>query len=95
MNNYEGVFILRATLDKDAQEKLIEEIKAVIKKNKGEIVEFQNWGKKRLTFQIKKQQEGVYCFSDFRVAPDLVKKVEQVLKLNDSILRIMVVRKES
>jgi small subunit ribosomal protein S6 len=95
MNNYEGVFILKASLDNDAQEKLLEEIKAIISKHKGTAGEVQNWGKKKFTFDIKKQSEGFYYCFDFSVDPEAVRKIESLLKLNDQILRVMIINKES
>lgn len=50
MNNYEAVFIFRANLDNDAQEKLVNEIKEVITKHKGEVEQVQTWGKRKFTF---------------------------------------------
>jgi small subunit ribosomal protein S6 len=93
MNNYEGVFILRASLDNDAQEKVIEQIKEVITKSKGKMGQVQSWGKKKFTFLINKQSEGSYYCIDFDLNPSAVKKVESTLKLNDSILRIMIINK--
>jgi small subunit ribosomal protein S6 len=95
MNNYEGVFILKAALDNDGQEKLVEEIKAVIVKHKGTSGEVQNWGKKKFTFDIKKQAEGFYYCIDFSVDPAAVKKIESLFKLNDDILRVMIINKDS
>ncbi|MFH1459807.1 MAG: 30S ribosomal protein S6 [Candidatus Omnitrophota bacterium] len=95
MNKYEGVFILKANLDKDAQEKVIEEIKEVVTKNKGEVEQVQNWGKRKFTFLIKKQIEGFYFLIDFSLKSTHVKKIENSFKLNDSILRFMIIRKES
>ena len=92
--NYEAVFILRANLDKDAQEKLVEEIKGTIEKNKGEATQVQTWGKRKLTFLIKKQSEGTYYLVLFKLSPDMVKKVENVFKLNDSILRVLIIKKK-
>ena len=95
MNNYEAVFIFRANLDKDAQEKLIEEIKELIVKNKGEVEQVQSWGKRKFTFLIKKQSEGTYYLVLFKLASAAVKKIESIFKLNDSILRVLIIRKES
>ena len=95
MNSYEGVFILKASLDNDAQEKLVEEIKAVINKNKGTSGEVQTWGKKKFTFDNKKQSEGFYYCLDFSLDPSSVKKIESMFKLNDDILRVMIISKKS
>ena len=95
MNNYEGVFIFKANLDNDLQEKLVTEIKEVITKNKGEVENVQSWGKRKFTFLINKQSEGIYYLVLFKLKADSVKKIESIFKLNDSILRVLIIRKES
>ncbi|MBU4477727.1 MAG: 30S ribosomal protein S6 [Candidatus Omnitrophica bacterium] len=95
MNKYEGIFILKVSLDNDAQQKLVEEIKEIITKNKGEIEQVQSWGKRKLAYPIKKQSEGIYYLIDFKLLPEMVKKIESVLKLNELILRVMTIKKES
>lgn len=95
MKNYEAVFIFRANLDNDAQEKLVNEIKEVITKQKGEVEDVQTWGKRKLTFLINKQSEGTYYLVLFKLTAAAVKKIENIFKLNDSILRVLIIRKES
>ncbi|MBI4845372.1 MAG: 30S ribosomal protein S6 [Candidatus Omnitrophica bacterium] len=93
MNNYESVFIVKAALDSTAQEKLLEEIKNTITKNNGEITQVQPWGKKKLAYLIEKQSDGIYYFLEFKLIPALVKKIDNLFKLNESILRVMIIRK--
>ena len=95
MNSYEAVFILSAALDADAAEKTVEDIKSVITKNKGEVADVQNWGKKRFSFLIKKQVEGYYYLANFQIDPLMIKKLESTYRLNDSILRVLIVRKDA
>ena len=95
MNNYEGVFILKASLDNDAQEKVVEQIKEIVTKANGKIEQVQSWGKKKLAFLIKKQSEGCYYCIEFSLDPAAVKKIENSFRLNDSILRFMIINKES
>ncbi len=95
MNNYEAVFIFRPNLENDAQEKLVDEIKEVITKHKGEVEDVQTWGKRKFTFLINKQSEGTYYLVLFKLAAETVKKIEGIFKLNDSILRVLIIRKES
>ncbi len=95
MNNYEAVFIFRANLDNDTQEKLVNEIKEVITKHKGEVEDVQSWGKRKFAFLIKKQSEGIYYLVLFKLTSTVVKKIESIFKLNDSILRVLIIRKES
>ena len=95
MNNYEAVLIARAALSSDALEKLAEEMKGLIAKHKGEVAQLQTWGKRRLAFPIKKQQEGYYFLLEFALNPSELKKIEHSFTLNDSLLRTMVIKKEA
>lgn len=94
MNNYEAVFIFRANLDTDAQEKLVNEVKEVITKHKGEVVDVQAWGKRKFTFLMKKQSEGTYYLVLFKLSAAVVKKIESIFKLKDLILRVLIIRRE-
>ncbi|MCP4649341.1 MAG: 30S ribosomal protein S6 [PVC group bacterium] len=93
MNDYEAIFILKATLSNEALETAVEGIKGVITKNKGEVTQSQSWGKRKLAYLIQKQAEGVYYLFDFKLAATAVKKIESVFKINDLILRTLIVRK--
>ena len=95
MHTYEGVFILEPTLEKDAQEKIAEDIKGMITKGKGTVANVQTWGKRRLAYLIKKKSEGVYYLFDFSLPPEATKKMEAVLKLNEAIIRFMIIRKDA
>ena len=95
MHTYEGVFIVEPTLDKNAQEKLIEDIKGLIEKNKGKVENVQAWGKRKLAYLINKKSEGIYYIFDFVLPPAFTKKVEGLLKLNDAIMRFLFVRKQA
>lgn len=95
MNSYEGVFIVRAVQDQTEQDKILEEIKGVITKNKGTIEKCEIWGRRRLTYLINKQSEGIYHVLEFLLLADLVSKIESIFKINDSILRVLIIKKES
>jgi len=95
MNNYEGIFIVRPVPDKTEQDKILEEIKGVITKNKGTIEKCESWGKRRLTYLINKQSEGTYHILEFLLPGDLVSKIEGIFKINDSILRVLIIKKNS
>ncbi|RKY37186.1 MAG: 30S ribosomal protein S6 [Candidatus Omnitrophota bacterium] len=93
MDSYEGVFILKPTLDKQAQDDLIEQLRGLIKKNEGDIQNVTDWGKRKLAYLIDKKTEGIYYLFDFTLLPEKMKIVENVLKLNEAILRILIVKK--
>lgn len=92
MNHYEGMFILKPDLDKDSLDKLLSQAKELIEKNKGSIDQIKEWGKQKLAYPIEKYKEGVYYLLDFHIVPEAITKIRSVFSLNESILRILIVK---
>ncbi len=59
---------------------------------RGEVVATENWGKRRLAFEIRKQREGAYVLLQVKAEPPAVREFERQLRLNESILRFMTTR---
>ncbi|MBI4432211.1 MAG: 30S ribosomal protein S6 [Candidatus Omnitrophica bacterium] len=94
MHNYEGVFILSPDLSADSSKSVITQVEESISKNGGRIDGLQDWGRRRLAYKIKKKQEGHYILLNFQMDSQQTKKFEQALRLNDNILRFLLVNKE-
>jgi small subunit ribosomal protein S6 len=58
----------------------------------GEVVSMENWGKRRLAFEIRKQREGTYVLLQIKAEPSAVREFERQLRLNESVLRFMTTR---
>ena len=58
----------------------------------GEVVSTENWGKRRLSFEIRKQREGSYVLLQIKAEPAVVREYERQLRLNESVLRFMTTR---
>lgn len=95
MGNYEGIFILDPDIATEASKNTVTLIQELITKNGGRVEGLQEWGKKRMTYKIKKRQDGNYILMTFQIDPKVVKKVDQNLRLNDQILRHMLVNKDN
>lgn len=91
MKNYEGIFILNPTLAEDVIEKQNTAIQELIKKSEGSVVNVDKWGKKQLASKIKKFNEGVYFFMNFKAQPKSITTIEKALKLNESVIRAFIV----
>ncbi len=94
MRNYEGVFIVNPDLAPEAAKGVVTQVQEVLAKNGGRVDGLQDWGKKRFTFKIKKKQEGNYYLLNFQLDSKHTKKVEQTLRLNDQILRFLLINKD-
>jgi small subunit ribosomal protein S6 len=58
----------------------------------GEVVSTENWGKRRLSYELKKQREGTYLLLQAKATPPVVREYERQLTLNESVLRFMTTR---
>ena len=65
----------------------------VVRKDGGSVDGVDIWGKRRLAYEIEKNNEGIYAVIDLNATPDTVNELDRQLKLNESVLRTKVLRK--
>ncbi len=92
MKSYEGMFIFRPDLNKEEAEKVLGQVKDILKKNNSSPKEIKEMGKQKLTFPIKKYKEGIYCLMTFDIKPDAIAKIKKAFSLNESIVRELIVK---
>ena len=93
MNNYEAVLIFKADMQDADRTALLERFKTIISEN-GEVTDVDDWGKRRLAYEINDLKEGYYYIVNFKSEPDHIREFERRLRLSDFIIRYMVIRKE-
>jgi small subunit ribosomal protein S6 len=93
MNNrvYESAILINAALEDETIKSLIEKVRETITSNGGEILEVEDWGRKRLAYQVKKSKIGYYSIFRFNSLPDLIPKLERFYQLDESILRYLTI----
>lgn len=92
MNKYESIIIVKPNLKDVEIEKLKEKIQNLIKEN-GNFESIEDLGRKRLAYEIRKNNEGHYIIFNFESNPDFIIELERVYRINDNILKFIVVRK--
>lgn len=96
VRKYELVLIVDAKLPGEAKEAIRKEVTGLIHKHGGKVINSQIWLEKhKLTFPIKKCDEGAYYIINFEGGNDVVANVKLSLKLNEKILRFLFIRVES
>ena len=95
MRNYEGVFIISPDLASDVSKSVVAQLQDLVSKNGGRVDGMQEWGRKRLAYKIKKKNEGSYVILNFQMDSKQTKKLEQSLRLNDNLLRYLLVNKDA
>lgn len=88
MHSYELMFITRTDVDEETVKATRDKVESVITAGGGEIVSFDDMGKRRLAYEIDgKYREGIYSLCNFRSNPDVVSELERIININDNILR--------
>jgi small subunit ribosomal protein S6 len=85
------MFIVRPQLTPDEAEGVLNEILNVIQA-KGEVVSVDRWGKKQFAYEIEHQREGYYFVVNFKVPGDYVGELNRRLRINDQVIRHIIVR---
>jgi small subunit ribosomal protein S6 len=92
---YETVYIFDTALEEPAINEKLERFHALLTKDgKGSITTSSHWGKRSLAFPIKKKETGYYVVTQFETAGDLLPEYERAVKLDESVLRYLVVINE-
>ena len=92
MREFEVMFILEPN-EKEVIDKNVKEVEEVIKKNGGKIESIDQWGKKRLAYEIRDLEEGYYVLITFSAAASCVKELDRVMKIKEEVLRHMIISK--
>ena len=72
---------------------LIEKFSSLISEH-GEIEKVDEWGRKKLAYEVKDQKEGYYVMVTFSAKPDFPAELERVFKITENILKYLIIRKE-
>jgi small subunit ribosomal protein S6 len=92
MNIYENVAILNASLPDEEINGAVSKVKDVIINAGGEILVAEMWGRRKLSYEIKKQNKGFYALLIFKAPSSSVKKLEEFYKVFDSVIKYMVIK---
>ena len=92
MKEYEALFIVDSGSE-EQEKKTIGAIHATIEKENGSVIKEENWGKKAFVYPIKKKKEGIYYKVNFSLDPEKLDTLNKSYKLNQDILRVMILKK--
>ena len=92
MNFYETVYVVHPALQAGRVDDIIQNIEEKVKNLKGKHLYFENWGKKKLAYQIDKQKYGTYVLIQFSLGEDMVAELKNEFEHNSNILRYLINR---
>jgi small subunit ribosomal protein S6 len=95
MNEYELVVVAQPELDEDGMTALNDRIADWIKTAQGEITATEVWGRRQLAYPIRKYREGIYVLRRLQLPPSATATLERSLRLNEAVLRHLLIRREA
>ena len=95
MNKYELAVVLSAKLEDDERAAALEKVKGYITRFGGNIVDVDEWGKKRLAYEIQKSKEGFYYFIHFEGGANCPNEVEAHIRIMEPVVRYLCVRQDA
>jgi len=95
MSEYELVAVANGDLSEAVRAGLIDQIKKIIVAEKGEVTNVEDWGKRELAYDIKKNASGFYTAFTFKGNSKTPGAVSSKLALFEELLRLLIVRKGS
>ena len=91
MKAYELLYFVAPTTDDDARAGVIDRIKGVIEESEGTLDNVDDWGKRKLAYEVNGLTDADYTLVDFHSDPESIAELDRVLRINDAVMRHMIV----
>lgn len=96
MTKYEICVVLKSALEENERQSEIEKIKAYITRFGGEVEDaVDEWGKKKLAYEIKHMKEGYYYFIKFNAPKDAPKQITEFVRIMENVIRFLIVKRDA
>ena len=95
MNKYELAVVLNAKVEDEVRANTLEKVKDLVSRCKGTITNVDEWGKRRLAYEIQKMSEGFYYFIQFDAESEVPAEIESRIRIMDNVIRYLCVRQEA
>ena len=92
MSFYEMTLVLRQSLSDEEADKALEKYKSMIEKSGGTVHLTENWGKRRLAYEIQKERKATYFLLFFQLAGDAISELNRACRLDEQLIRHLVVK---
>src|SRR5689334_2072658 len=89
---YETIYILRPNTPNEGVAEVNTRIRGVIEGMGGKIIKVDNWGKRRLAYEVAKERKGIYLYWLYLAQPGVVEETERNLRMLDSVIRYLTVK---
>lgn len=93
LRKYESIFIVNPELDEEATKSIIDKIKNLVE-SKAELENIDEWGKRKLAYQINYHSEGYYVLMHFVAKPEFIQELDRVYKITEEIIKYIIVKRK-
>lgn len=94
MNKYELAIAVSAKIEDDERAATIDKVKAYVERSGGQITNVDEWGKKRLAYEVQHMREAFYYFIQFDAEPKAPAEIESNIRIMENVVRFLCVRQE-
>jgi small subunit ribosomal protein S6 len=94
MNKYELCVVVSARIEEEERVSTLTKVKELVEKFGGQITGVDEWGKKRLAYEIQKMREGYFNFIHFEAEGTAPAEIESRIRIMDNVLRFLCVRED-
>ena len=94
MSKYELTFVVNAKIEDDERAAVVDKCKALIERFGGTITNVDEWGKRRLAYEIQKMKEGFYYIVQFDAPTTAPAEIESRIRIMDNVMRYLIVKRE-
>ena len=95
MKKYELAVVVNAKIDDEERAAVVDKCKALIERFGGTITNVDDWGKKRLAYEVQKMKEAFYYFIQFDAETTAPIEIENRVRIMDNVIRFLCVKQEA
>ena len=95
MNKYELCVVLNAKIEDEERAAVLEKIKGYVTRFGGTITNVDEWGRKKLAYEVQKMKEGFYYFIQFDAETDAPREIENRVRIMENVMRFLVVKQDA
>ena len=89
---YETIYILRPDTANDGVSTVNTRVRGILEQMGGKLLKLDNWGKRKLAYEVKKQLKGIYLYWHYLATPGVVAEVERNLRMLDAVIRYYTIK---
>ena len=95
MSKYELTVVVSAKIEDDERAAVIDKCKALVERFGGTITNVDEWGKKKLAYEVQQMKEAFYYFIQFDAETTAPAEIESRVRIMDNVIRYLIVKQEA